>query len=62
MNTTATQIVHWPGKDTPACDEHAAKLRLAAAHMGFFVSSSAIILGKVACTNCENEAKNRESA
>lgn len=22
----ATQIVHWPGKDTPTCDEHAEKV------------------------------------
>ena len=26
MLKDATQIVHWPGKDSPACDEHASKL------------------------------------
>jgi hypothetical protein len=53
----ATQLVHWPGKDTPACEEHAQKLASVAAAMGFPVSASPIVGLEVACTNCENEAK-----
>lgn len=52
----ATQIVHWPGKDTAACDEHANKLKSLAAHMGFAVSCTPVVAEEV-CTNCENEAK-----
>ena len=45
----ATKIVHWPGKDTPACDSHAQKATKLAMFMGFFVSSTE-------CANCANEA------
>lgn len=58
----ATQIVHWPGKDTPACDEHAAKLKALGAHMGCAVSSTMIVLTEFVgakCKNCENEEKKR---
>jgi hypothetical protein len=33
-----TEIVHWPGKDVPACAEHAAKLRAVGQAMGFAVA------------------------
>jgi hypothetical protein len=55
----ATEIVHWPGKDVPACEEHAAKLKSLGQFMGFPVSSTPWPAGGV-CTNCENEAKKRE--
>lgn len=52
----ATEIVHWPGRDVPACAEHARQLRALGAFMGFPVSSTPWPVGGV-CTNCENEAK-----
>jgi hypothetical protein len=52
----ATQVVHWPGKDTLACDNHAAKLINLGAHMGFAVSTTPCET-EVECTNCENEVK-----
>lgn len=51
----ATQIVHWLGKDNPACDEHAAKLRGLASLMGFPVSSTIAISEDIPCENCVNE-------
>jgi len=52
----ATEIVHWPGKDTPACDEHAQKLRALGNFMGFAVSCTPCWTEE-ACTNCENESR-----
>jgi hypothetical protein len=51
----ATQIVHWPGKDTFACDKHAVQLRKVAAAMGFVVSSTISISYTIPCENCPNE-------
>lgn len=51
-----TEIVHWPGKDTPACAEHSEKLKALGAAMGVVVSSTPWPAGGV-CKNCENEAK-----
>ena len=51
----AVEIVHWPGKDVPACEEHAKKLKALGQFMGFAVSSTPWPAG-VPCTNCENEA------
>jgi len=56
MSNPATQIVHWPGKDTPACDVHAAKLKALGAMLVGFVSSTPCT-EELACTNCENESK-----
>lgn len=53
----ATQIVHWPGKDTLACDKHAEQLRNVARAMGFSISSRPVSSYDVECTNCANEAK-----
>lgn len=62
----ATQIVHWPGKDTPMCDKHAAQAKGLAAAMGFSLSCTLILVALVqdgkpleplTCKNCENEAK-----
>lgn len=58
----ATQIIHWPGKDVPACDDHAQQLRNLAGVLGFALSSTPCI-EKTVCTNCVNEAvKAEESA
>lgn len=57
MITLATQIVHWPGKDTAACDRHAAQLRGLASMMGFPVSSTIALSEDIPCANCANEAK-----
>jgi hypothetical protein len=51
----ATQIVHWPGQDTPACDTHASQLRGVASAMGFPVSSTIALSKDIPCANCENE-------
>jgi hypothetical protein len=56
MSKLATQIVHWPGKDTAACDEHASKLKALGSMLVGFVSSTPVTEGMV-CTNCENEDK-----
>ena len=52
----ATEIVHWPGQDTPACDEHYEKLKALARVMGFPLSATPAIADEP-CANCENEAK-----
>lgn len=54
----ATQIVHWPGKSTPACDEHADKLKNLAGFMGFLVSATPA--NGEECSNCVNETKLKE--
>lgn len=50
----ATQLVHWPGKDTAACDEHAIKLQRLGSFMGFPVSSTPLTEDRE-CDNCRNE-------
>lgn len=59
----ATQIVHWPGKDTPMCDRHAQQARSLANAMGFTLSCSIIIAGppELTCKNCDNEAKKAQA-
>lgn len=67
----ATEIVHWPGKDVPACEEHAKKLKALGATLGIAISSTpviAVLLGGLevrddllVCKNCENEAKKAEA-
>ena len=52
----ATLIVHWPGKEVPACAQHAIKLMRIGEHMGCPVSVD-FYYGELPCTNCENEAK-----
>ena len=52
----ATQIVHWPGKSTPACDEHTEKLKRLGNMMGFGVSST-LCVEEVECSNCANKEK-----
>lgn len=52
----ATQVVHWPGDDTVACDDHAEKLKRLGNLMGFGVSSTPCYK-EILCANCFNEAK-----
>jgi len=52
----ATQIVHWPGKDTPACDRHAQGLNRLAGAMGFALAATPCEI-EAECTNCANEEK-----
>lgn len=49
----ATQIVHWPGKDTPACKEHLIKLVGLAAALGFMLTWTPC--EETVCSNCESE-------
>lgn len=55
----AIVIVHWPGKDVPACANHLLKLQGLAGVLGFGLSSTPILDLDQAplCSNCENEAK-----
>jgi hypothetical protein len=56
----AKHIVHWPGKDVPACDVHQFKLLSLGAFMGFPVSSSPLdSCLSVVCQNCINEEAKR---
>jgi hypothetical protein len=57
----ADYIVHWPGQDVFACNDHRGKLAGVAAAMGFSISCSAIFSEAPECTNCANEAKKRSS-
>ncbi len=59
--TLATQIVHWPGKDTAACDKHAAQLKRVGSAMGFAVSSTTTIDYEIPCENCVNEEQLMDS-
>lgn len=56
----ASLIVHWPGKDTPACVDHAVKLAKLAISMGFAVSSTPCE-DETECANCANEAAKETS-
>jgi len=56
----ATQIVHWPGKDTPACDKHFQQLTALASTLGFVLSSTPC--EETACANCENEERKARTA
>lgn len=51
----ATSIVHWPGRDTEACDEHRTALNRVASAMGIPEPSSTAIAYDVQCENCRNE-------
>jgi len=55
----ATQIVHWPGKDTAACDKHAAQLRNLASVMGIVLSSTTHLDQEIPCANCANVEKSK---
>lgn len=57
----ATEIVHWPGKDVPCCEKHAAQLKHVGAIMGFAVSPTPWPAGGV-CQNCVNEFAKRAGA
>lgn len=51
----ATYIVHWPGKDTWACDAHTIKLQRLGAMLCGAVSATPVITEQE-CKNCEAEA------
>jgi len=55
----ATVIVHWPGKDTAACDDHARRLQNLALHIGLPNLSSTPATEVVQCQNCVNEEAKR---
>lgn len=55
----AIYIVHWLGKDVPACEQHTQKLVALGRFMGFVVSSSLYLGDAADCTNCENEQRAR---
>jgi hypothetical protein len=58
---TATVIVHWPGKDVPACREHARKLISIGNSIGCPVSVTPLFGDDIECTNCKNEGKSDDS-
>ena len=64
--SVALFIVHWPGKDTPACLDHTTKLQHLAGVLGMALSMTPVdpLDGEVFCKNCENEVKHgkREAA
>jgi hypothetical protein len=51
----ATQIVHWPGKSIPACEDHLRKLVGLGAVLGIVVACTPC--EETVCVNCENEAQ-----
>lgn len=55
MSKPANQIVHWPGKDTPACEDHLRKLVGLGAILGIMISWTPC--EETVCTNCESEAR-----
>lgn len=55
----ATLLVHWPGKDTLACEDHAKKLVNLGSVLGCSVSMTTYN-GDAECDNCANEAKKKE--
>ena len=54
----AIVIVHWPGKDTPACLDHALKLQGLAKVMGVPLSCT-LVTEEIECTNCLNLIKKK---
>jgi hypothetical protein len=50
----ATAIVHWPGKDTAACDRHRLQLQGLASHLGFQLSETPCD-PELDCTNCQKD-------
>lgn len=50
----ATQIVHWPGQDTPCCDNHAQALKNVGAIIGCVISAT-VCMTDTDCTNCKND-------
>jgi hypothetical protein len=54
VSKPAKQIVHWPGQDTAACEDHLQKLVGLAAVLGFQLSWTPC--EEMVCANCANEA------
>jgi hypothetical protein len=55
----ATQIVHWPGRDTAACEDHLRKLVGLGAILGIMISWTPC--EETVCENCKTEAVKREA-
>lgn len=53
----AINIVHWPGKSTPACEAHTAQFNGLADVMGMPRPTVTPAPEGSICTNCENEEK-----
>jgi hypothetical protein len=58
--STAKQIVHWPGQDTPACDEHLNKLVGLGAVLGIQIAWTPC--AEQPCANCETIANKERRA
>lgn len=56
----AIQIVHWPGQDTPACEDHLRKLVGLGAALGIQVRWTPC--EETVCPNCESEQKKKVAA
>jgi hypothetical protein len=56
----ATNIVHWPGRDTIACDAHTLRLVALSGILGFQLSLTPCV-PDLECTNCENEKAKRST-
>ncbi len=55
--TPAKYLVHWPGQDTAACDEHLRKLIGLGAVLGMQVAYTMLNDGVTECANCQSEHK-----
>ena len=51
----AVLIVHWPGRDTPCCTEHARQLQALNDFLGGPVLAGTPCGPEVECANCRNE-------
>jgi hypothetical protein len=56
----AVYLVHWPGNDVLACNQHKEKLVGLAGHMGVGLSYTSYDGPPTECPNCENEAKMKQ--
>lgn len=56
----ARWIVHWPGKSTPACDEHKRGLENLGAFMGLTNLQSTEAPAGAQCESCRNKAGGAE--
>ena len=53
--TLAKYLVHWPGSDTAACDEHLQRLVGLGAVLGIQVPWTMMNDGTTECANCRTE-------
>lgn len=55
----AIYIAHWPGKDTPVCEDHLQKLVGLSAVLGLSLSWTPC--ESTVCTNCERESSRKRA-